>query len=171
MAKPGAGEPQPTPAERLSAVEANFFRALNEVLEPVVRRGWGSLLLPTGLIVLETTGRRSGRRFQVPVVATRIGDSILATTVRADRSQWLKNLAATPASRYWELGRLHDAQAVVLSPDTNIPDPARVPTLIRPLLPALSLLAAGCGAGFAILSPRETLLSPREALSTPREAT
>lgn len=138
---------------RFTSFEASFFRTLNEVLEPSVRAGWGSLLLPTGLIVLETTGRRSGRTFRVPVVATRIGDSILVSTARGERSQWLKNLAATPASGYWELGRAHQAEALVLSPHTNIPDVARVPALVRPLLPALALLSAGCGAGFAILLP------------------
>lgn len=135
-------------------LEARFFRTLNGVLEPAVRAGWGSLLWPTGLIVLETTGRRSGQTFRVPVLATRIGGHILASTARGDRSQWLKNIHASPAIRYWSAGREHEADAVVLSPSSNIPRLASFPAIVRPLVPGLALLAAGCGAGFAVLTPR-----------------
>ena len=40
-------------------LERNFFRALNSVVEPAVRRGLGSpRLAPSTLIVLESTGYR-----------------------------------------------------------------------------------------------------------------
>jgi hypothetical protein len=57
----------PPPAQR---IEADFFRALNALVEPAVHAGCGSPgLLPTGLIVLETTGAKSGQPRRVPLLA------------------------------------------------------------------------------------------------------
>ncbi len=42
--------------------EAEFFRTLNAFVEPVIMAGCGAPgLLPSGMIVLETTGAKSGR--------------------------------------------------------------------------------------------------------------
>lgn len=48
-----------------------FFRRLNATVEPRVRSGFASPgLLPAGLIVLETTGQRSGETYRTPLLAT-----------------------------------------------------------------------------------------------------
>src|ERR1051326_8090630 len=53
-------------AMRPGRAEARLFRALNAVLEPSVRKGFGSPpLAPGALIVLETTGHRTGRLSKV----------------------------------------------------------------------------------------------------------
>jgi hypothetical protein len=39
-----------------------FFRTLNRIVEPAVRRGFGTSVHGPGIFVVETTGRRSGRR-------------------------------------------------------------------------------------------------------------
>lgn len=82
-------------------LEIDFFRCINSVVEPLVRIGFGSpRLWPTGLIVVETQGRKSGRTLNVPLLATRLGALVLVSTVRSRRSQWVKNLAAHPHVRY-----------------------------------------------------------------------
>lgn len=140
--------------ETATGLEAQFFRKLNGFVEPAVRAGLGSPgIWPTGLVVLESTGRRSGRTYRVPVAATVLGHMVIASTVRGERSQWLKNLSVTPAVRYWLAGREREAVAIVFSPKTPIPDTDAMPALFRPLVPGLALLSAGFGMGFAVLIP------------------
>lgn len=137
------------------SLETRLFRAINGVAEPAIRAGFGSpCLWPTGLIVLETTGRRSGRPFRVPVAVSLWGRMIIASTVRGSSSQWLKNVAATPTLRYWLAGREHEADAIVFSPGVPLPDVDAMPVLLRPLVPGLSMLSA-LGMGFAVLIPHE----------------
>ena len=95
----------PAPAQR---IEADFFRALNALVEPAVRAGCGSPgLLPTGLIVLETTGAKSGQPRRVPLLATVFDGCVFIGTVRGARSLWVRNLVAEPRARYWVAGREH----------------------------------------------------------------
>jgi hypothetical protein len=54
---------------RFGKLEKTIFRALNAVVEPAVRKGIGSpRFSPAGLIVLETTGFKSGQPLQPPRV-------------------------------------------------------------------------------------------------------
>ena len=133
--------------------EADFFRSLNMLVEPLVRAGFGSPgLLSPGLIVVETVGRRSGRVLPVPLLAWPVGTVLVLSTVRGDRSQWVKNLAAHPAVRYWQYGRPRTANADVITPEQwreqpDLPQPA------HSLAAALQRTAAGCGLTFALLTP------------------
>jgi deazaflavin-dependent oxidoreductase (nitroreductase family) len=132
-----------------SSLEADFFRLLNRVVEPRVRAGWGSFhLVPGGLIVLETRGRRTGRRARVPLAATRVGGSVVVSTFRGRRSQWVRNLAARPRVRFWLRGRERSATAHVIAPGGS----AHLPRALRWLG---SLLAPYTNAGwaFAVLVP------------------
>src|SRR5512144_2594821 len=75
--------------------EADLYRAVNAVVEPLVRAGFASPgLLPTGLIVLETTGARSGQPRRVPLVATIFDGCVFLATVRGARSLWITNVVA-----------------------------------------------------------------------------
>lgn len=148
MLSMGYAPPSPSP-------EARFFRTINGLIEPAVRAGWGSpCISPSGLIVLETTGHRTGHAYRTPVVATLFGGRIFVSTIRGQRSQWLRNLAATPATRYWLAGRPHDADAVVFTPNGTRPDRAALPSLLSPMLPLLELFVNGLGFGVAVLTPR-----------------
>jgi hypothetical protein len=87
------------------------FRALNTVVRPLLKLGAASPLpVGAGLVVLETTGRTTGLKREVPLVATRVGDRVFVSTVRR-RSQWVRNLEATPEAGVWVAGRKRAATA------------------------------------------------------------
>jgi hypothetical protein len=127
-------------AERLPpaaapGAEAALFRLLNGFLEPVIRSGYAfPPLAPGGLLVLETRGRTSGRRYRVPLAAMRLGRFVLIGTFRGARSHWPRNLAADRAPRLWLGGRARPVRAQVFA--------RRVPPSRRALPPELRWLPA-----------------------------
>jgi deazaflavin-dependent oxidoreductase (nitroreductase family) len=136
------------------SAEARLFRSFNRVVEPSIRKGFGSpRLTPGALIVLETVGHKTGRRTRVPLASVRVGEQILVGTFRGKRSAWVKNLAADPNVRYWIGGRPRSATATVLHP-------GRAPRKRKSLSPAacavLPFLAPYTRAGwaFAFLAKR-----------------
>ena len=139
----------------LERLEADFFRGLNQVVEPLVRAGLGGpLLFPAGAIVIETRGRRSGRRSNVPLMAALVGDLVVVSTVRR-RSNWVKNLAAHPEVRYWLGGREREGTAFAIGPGIETPD--ELPPRVSCLASALKQHSELFGTAFAILMPRESL--------------
>ena len=129
-----------------------IFNRINQVIEPVVRAGFGNpILWPTGAIVVETTGRKSGRKINLPVLATRIGDWVIFSTIRRD-AQWLKNLAANPNVRYWLAGQSHEAKALIVTPEQPIVKDA--PPQATSLNYFLQYHSRLLGISFALLTPR-----------------
>ena len=140
----------PTPA----TLEAGFFRTLNAFIEPIARAGCLSPgISPTGVIVLETTGRRSGHAHRTPVFATLAGDCLVVGTARGSRSQWIENARATPEVSYWLDGRAHQATALVFKADQPAPDTRLLPPALSRLAHNLQAAAVFLGAAFAILVP------------------
>ncbi len=96
------------------------FRTLNRVVLPAVKTGIGGPApIGLGLVVLETTGRVSGKPRQVPLVAARFGRKIAVSTVRGS-SQWMKNLEATPGASIWVDGRKCAATGTVQTGTLNV---------------------------------------------------
>jgi deazaflavin-dependent oxidoreductase (nitroreductase family) len=134
-------------------IEIEFFRMLNRVAEPMVRAGLGSpRIVPGGLLVLEHTGRKSGRRIRTPLAATRIQRHVIIGTFRGDRSQWVRNLAAEPKALVWIGGRPRDLRAFVMYPGKRFRAPRSLPTALRWVVRFLAPYTRA-GWAFAVLSP------------------
>ena len=138
----------------LERLETEFFRGLNQFVEPMVRAGLGApILFPAGAIVLEINGRKTGRRSTVPLMAALVGDLVVVGTVRR-RSNWLKNLAAHPEVRYWLGGSEREATGFAIAPGIETHDD--LPGRVSCLASALKQHSAMFGTGFAILMPRKS---------------
>ncbi|TMF07417.1 MAG: nitroreductase family deazaflavin-dependent oxidoreductase [Chloroflexi bacterium] len=134
---------------------SEFFRTLNSVVEPLVRAGCFSpnLFAPTGLIVLETTGRRSGKPHHTPVLAMLMDSHLIVRTFRGERSEWFKNLRKNPDVAYWTRGEKKAARAVIHAPGEE----CQIEGL--PAAAALGITAAATavrmlGWRFAVLAPQ-----------------
>ncbi len=138
----------------LRSIEVEFFRTLNRVVEPMVRVGIGSpRIVPSGFIVLETRGRKSGRLRRSPLAATRIGKHVLVGTYRGNRSQWVRNLVAHPHTRFWLGGKARDARAFVMHEGKRFRVPKSLPAPLQRVVCFLSRYTK-LGWAFAVLSPR-----------------
>jgi hypothetical protein len=125
------------------ALQRRAFRALNAVMRPAIQRGFGApCLAPWGLVVLEHTGRRTGRTYESPLLALRLGRRVMVTTYRKDRSQWIRNLEDQPETHLWLNGSRKPYRALVLRGDTE-PEKAKARVGHRLWQSAQALLAAG----------------------------
>src|SRR4030095_6223243 len=139
----------------LERIETEFFRGLNRVVEPLVRAGaLGPVMFPATPIVIEIKGRKTGRRTNLPLLAARMGDLIIVSTIRR-RSSWVKNLAAHPEVRYWMGGIEREATAFAIA--SGIDTPEDLPAQIICLANALRQHSKMFGTGFAILAPRKVV--------------
>ena len=139
--------------QMLTEFQHQLFSGVNLFAEPLIRAGFGNPVLgPIGTIVVETTGRKSGRKINVPVLAARIGELVVFSTVRSN-SQWLKNLAANPDVRYWLAGQPREVQASVITPEDMTPFD-KLPPQTHCLAKLLQQQSRLLGINFALLTPR-----------------
>lgn len=97
-----------------------LFGTLNRFVKPAVKAGLGSPWpIGLGAVVLESTGRKSGKTREVPVLGLRLGSRVYVSTVRED-SQWIKNLEASDQAGVWYCGSRHDALASVQRGPLNV---------------------------------------------------
>ena len=134
-------------------LEQKVFRGLNSVVEPAVRRGFGSpTLAPVSLIVLETVGFKSGLRRRTPLWSFRLGRYRIVSTARGERSFWVKNLLQQPQVRYYLGGRRRDSQAIVIAEGAPQHSAAALTPVMRKVTEVFARFASS-GWAFAILAP------------------
>jgi hypothetical protein len=98
----------------------SVFRAVNSIVKPLVRLGIGSPMhVGPGVVMLETTGRVSGKKREVPLLGFRLGNRVVVSTVRAD-SHWLRNAEANDETAVWLCGSRHDSKAAVARGPLNV---------------------------------------------------
>ena len=133
-----------------SKLERQLFRRINAVVEPAVRRGLGSSgLAPASLIVLETRGFKTGKQRRTPLWSLGLGRYRLVSTVRGNRSFWVKNLQQDPNVTFYLGGRQRRSEALVFAPDQPAQPSTRAP---RGLARCLTSLTRN-GWAFAVLLP------------------
>jgi deazaflavin-dependent oxidoreductase (nitroreductase family) len=138
-----------------NSIERNFFRRLNTLVEPLVLSGVvSSARLPLSLVVLETTGFKSGKQRRTPLWSVRVGDCRLVGTARGKRSFWTKNLSAQPQARYFLGGKAKEAEAILVTPEFDNLDGWDLNAALTRLVAFLTRLA-GEGWAFALLVPAE----------------
>ena len=139
----------------LTRFESDLFSGLNSVVEPYLRAGFGTPgPCANGIVLLETTGRKSGRIINVPLVAVSFGNVVVVSTVRARRSQWVRNVAANRDVRYWLRGRARKARAFVIGDGAPVASRAAMPLHVRALASMLHPLTITDDVAFAILIPQ-----------------
>jgi hypothetical protein len=69
----------------------------------------------SGLVLIEVRGRVTGETHPVPLIGTRIGDLLLVSTLRGNRSHWVRNLESAAEVRYWLHGREGHGRAVMVN--------------------------------------------------------
>ena len=139
--------------EYLRDAEREFFRTLNRQMAPLVKLGLFSPgLSPSGLVLVEIVGRRTGIVHPMPLVATALGEVLMVATLRGGRSHWIQNLEETPAVRYWLRGAPIEGRAVVIrrgDAELHLPTKPEYLGLVAAQLRA----ATSFGWAFALLVP------------------
>jgi hypothetical protein len=137
---------------KLARFEQKLFRAINGIAEPAIRRGVASSSwLPASLLVLESTGFKSGQQRRTPLLSLGLGKYRLVSTVRGDRSFWVKNLQKNSEAVYYLGGKRHTTSSFVYAPGAA-DSAAELPWPLNRLAGLLEY-CANRGIALAILAP------------------
>ena len=139
------------------SVEQRVFRKMNAVVEPSVRSGIASPpRMPGALIVLESIGFKTGKKRRTPLLSFRFGRFRVISTVRGNRSFWVKNLLNQPRVDYFLGGKLRSAHALVLMDGKSVSRTGKLSGLLAPLVVCLSAWARN-GVAIVVLTPPSRL--------------
>lgn len=110
------------------------FHQMNRGMVLLWRLGLGGFadVWPQGfgrLLVIEHTGRRSGSRYRTPLNYTIVGDDLYCVAAFGERSDWYRNLLATPDTAVWLPDGRWEASVADVSDD-----PKRVDLMRRVLI-------------------------------------
>lgn len=143
----------PSPMQQL---EKQVFDRLNSLVVPLLMEGIGSSNIPpASLVVLESTGHKSGKTRKTPMWSLKLGRCRLVGTARGKRSFWVKNLYAQGDTRYFIAGEQVAASAIVLAPHFNNIHLWDLNGLFSKISALLNKLVSR-GWAFAILVPQES---------------
>jgi deazaflavin-dependent oxidoreductase (nitroreductase family) len=107
------------PEGRASSLNlSRFFTRLNGLIVRVLRSPLHALLDPA-LMLVTVTGRRSGKRYTIPVGYQRNGDRIMVLVSRAHTKQWWRNFREPGPIEVYTRGHSHQATASVVAPATD----------------------------------------------------
>jgi deazaflavin-dependent oxidoreductase (nitroreductase family) len=86
--------------------------ASHRLLNPVVKAAAGAGLPLPGLVILETTGRKSGEPRRTPVGKAIVGDTLWVIAEHGRRAGYVRNIEAQPrvrvkVGRGWRSGTAH----------------------------------------------------------------
>jgi deazaflavin-dependent oxidoreductase (nitroreductase family) len=110
----------------------------NHLVSPLVKAGVATGVL-RGWAILETTGRRSGRRRRTPVGNGLRGDTFWIVAEHGRRAGYVRNIQAEPRVRVNVRGRWRSGTAQLLPDD----DPRERQRRIRRRLNAVAVRAMG----------------------------
>ena len=91
---------------------------LNPLIAGLLRSPLHPLLSP-GLLLLTVTGRRSGRRYSIPVGYQRDGDDVVVLVSEARRKQWWRNYYEPAAVSVRLRGRERTGRAELVAPGSD----------------------------------------------------
>ena len=91
---------------------------------------WKVLPTPSGLALVTTTGRKTGKRRQRAMRVVRDGDRAYAVALLGNKSDWLRNLCVDPKVRIKLGGKTYDAIARVM---VDASERARAAEVYRPV--------------------------------------
>lgn len=95
-----------------------FLKKLNPLLIRLLRSPRTAWLVPSGFLLLEVTGRRSGRSYVFPVWHGRAGDSILVFVRDPETRTWWRNFREPHAAHAVIRGRRIPVDGVRVPPGT-----------------------------------------------------
>lgn len=132
-----------TPAPRFGAIDVDrWMTSLNPLVVWLLRSPLHRLL-DGGLMLLTVTGRRTGRRYTIPVGYQRDGDVLYVLVSKARRKQWWRNFR-TPAPLDVEVrGERRRGEAHVVDPAS-----AHFVSIVEATLARLPMLAGQLGIAY-----------------------
>ena len=95
-----------------------FFTRLNPLVSGILRSPFHWLLSP-GLLLITVTGRRSGRRYTIPVGYQRYGDTLIIMVSQAREKQWWRNYLEGGPAELRLRGKSVSGRAQTLSPGSD----------------------------------------------------
>jgi deazaflavin-dependent oxidoreductase (nitroreductase family) len=96
-----------------------FASRLNPLVIAILRAPLLHWLLSPGLMLLTVRGRRSGRRYTIPVGYQRDGALLIVLVSEARKKQWWRNYREAQPAEIRLRGRAHTAVAVVIASDSE----------------------------------------------------
>jgi hypothetical protein len=137
----------------LDSLERRTFGAINAVLRPSIQRGLGApCLTPWGLVVLEHTGRKTGRQYKSPLLAIRVGRQVVVTTVRSEGSNWIRNLENQPRTHLWLNGERIPVRAHIMNSTHDWEPDDAIDSKSKSIFSALQALVTA-GLSISVLDP------------------